>query len=551
MASRLDFFFRQRVSERELDLAFDQLEQADHDLASDIGLFGIVSGADPAPHTPVPDLSIDLTAPLRAYDRLGQRIAFGTGQRVDLSVDHSGIPTDVRSASNERWLAVFVRFDRLLSDPRTDGHSARVFFRRDEHFQLVVRQAPEGPVGAAPRVPLEDAELLVCDVRRRAGSTQILAEDLDTSRRQAFVIARADSVGVMAALWRVLSRGTTTTQDALDEVDRVLAEHAAGAELRHDSTQIAHAPRAPLSSARNVAEAFEELAARLARRDAASGASLVGAEPLAGAPFAVSAGSVQFQLAQLLANANGHVGARSGAHAASAISLLESGGAFANTNVMAILLELALAVSGDHHRANEPNAGMHKVIRQPVLGSGRVLLFDAQGNGERAARVRIYLDGESLWITMNARWSGSRWERDHTDASGGMRLSRYGFELLCDMTSPPAWTEWERRWLLPMRDDVNAGFQSDGPVRDTGHFAMAGTNTGATRQAIRVGASANFRTRLAAVPSSITFTPTSSSGFTTPPVVYRASRDGFTCFNNLTVDAGSHVWWDGTFVAVA
>ena len=33
MSDRLDFFFRQRVTEAELDLAFAQLEQADRDLA--------------------------------------------------------------------------------------------------------------------------------------------------------------------------------------------------------------------------------------------------------------------------------------------------------------------------------------------------------------------------------------------------------------------------------------------------------------------------------------------------------------------------------------
>jgi len=33
VASRVDFYFRQRVTEAELDLAFELLEQADHDLA--------------------------------------------------------------------------------------------------------------------------------------------------------------------------------------------------------------------------------------------------------------------------------------------------------------------------------------------------------------------------------------------------------------------------------------------------------------------------------------------------------------------------------------
>ncbi len=66
MASRTDFFFRQKVAEAELDLAFELLEKADRDLAADMGIYGIISGAEPTPHAPVPDLTVDLTAPGRA-----------------------------------------------------------------------------------------------------------------------------------------------------------------------------------------------------------------------------------------------------------------------------------------------------------------------------------------------------------------------------------------------------------------------------------------------------------------------------------------------------
>lgn len=106
MADRVDFYFRQRVTEAELDLACELLEQADRDLAADIGIYGIVTGAVPTQHSPVPDLTVDLTSPTRAYDRLGQRIFFGTDQTVDCSVDLVGIPTAVSGPANERWLAV-------------------------------------------------------------------------------------------------------------------------------------------------------------------------------------------------------------------------------------------------------------------------------------------------------------------------------------------------------------------------------------------------------------------------------------------------------------
>ena len=43
MSHRLDYYFRQRVSEAELDLGFSQLEQADRDLAADLGFTGVIA----------------------------------------------------------------------------------------------------------------------------------------------------------------------------------------------------------------------------------------------------------------------------------------------------------------------------------------------------------------------------------------------------------------------------------------------------------------------------------------------------------------------------
>ena len=102
MADRLDYYFRQKVTEAELDLGFELLEKADHNLAADIGIYGVVSGAIPTQHAPIADLTIDLSAPGRAYDRIGQRVFFGTGQTVNLAVDFTGIPTEVSSAKGVR-----------------------------------------------------------------------------------------------------------------------------------------------------------------------------------------------------------------------------------------------------------------------------------------------------------------------------------------------------------------------------------------------------------------------------------------------------------------
>jgi hypothetical protein len=320
MADRLDYYFRQRVSEAELDLAFELLEKADRNLAADIGVYGVVSGAVPAPHSPVPDLTVDLTAPGRAYDRLGQRIFFGTGQQVDCAVDENGIPTEVSGAGRERWLGVFLRFDRLLSDPRTDGNSQQVYFRRDESFKLVVRQGVEGNTGTAPKVALQSDELLVCDIRRTFGQTQIVAGDIDVSRRQAFIFATGDAVQIASALWSALAPAVNTVQAALDSADALLAGHFAGTGHRHAASAIDCAPHG-FVAATNVQAALNELVDDLSSTTSGSpGALRVGADAVTGTPNAMAAGNVDGQLSQLLGFINNHLGAVTGAHNASAIS---------------------------------------------------------------------------------------------------------------------------------------------------------------------------------------------------------------------------------------
>jgi hypothetical protein len=322
MADRVAFYFRQRVTEQELNLAFELLERADRNLAADLGIFGIVAGAVPIPHEPVADLSVDLNGPARAYDRAGQRLFFGSGQTVSVARDSTGVSTDVLAPAHERWVSVFLRFDRVLTDERTDGNSQRVFFRQDESFELVVRQGAEASVGSALRVPLEEDELLVCDIRRVAGVDRVLAEHIDVSRRQAFVFARSGSVGVFAELWHVLRPAAPQLQATLDAVDQVLARHFDATERRHRAQDIDHTPSG-FVTAQTVQGALEEVTSKLSSSvEGAAGASLVGADAVPGTPRALAAGSIDGQLSALLSFLNAHLGAASAAHNAAAIRAL-------------------------------------------------------------------------------------------------------------------------------------------------------------------------------------------------------------------------------------
>ena len=339
MADRVDFHFRQRVTEAELDLACELLEQADRDLAADIGIYGIVAGAIPTQHSPVPDLTVDLTSPTRAYDRLGQRIFIGTDKTVDCSADLVGIPTAVSAPGKERWLAAFLRFDRQLSDPRTDGNAQQVFFRRDESFEVVVRQAPEAAIGTATQVALQQDELLVCDIRLSHGQAQILDAHIDLGRRQAFIFAEGDAVAIESGTWSTLQPPVETVQAALDEADAELTDHFTGAARRHPASAIDFVPHAFIAAV-TVQAALVELLDKLISTAAGDpGAKRIGADAAVGAPYALGPGNVDSHLSQLLAWLNAHVGAISGAHSASAIAALPHNHISA-TNVQSQLQEV-------------------------------------------------------------------------------------------------------------------------------------------------------------------------------------------------------------------
>ena len=409
MADRVDFYFRQRVTEAELDLACELLEQADRDLAADIGIYGIVTGAVPTQHSPVPDLTVDLTSPTRAYDRLGQRIFFGTDQTVDCSVDLVGIPTAVSGPANERWLAVFLRFDRQLSDPRTDGNAQQVYFRRDESFELVVRQAPEGPVGSAVRVALQQDELLVCDIRLAHGQTQILNAHIDLARRQAFIFAEGDAVAVEAGTWSVLQPLLSTVQSSLDEVDAELTGHFSGAARRHPASAIDFTPHAFLAAVTVQAALVELLDKLLTTAAGDPGAKRVGADAAPGTPHALGPGTVDSQLSQLLAWLNAHVGAITGAHNASAIAALAHNNITA-TNVQAQLQEivtdldsrsasLGASLVGNAALSGSPNSLTPNTVRShlsSLLGFLNAHVVGADHDGRYWRRTETVNDADTV-----------------------------------------------------------------------------------------------------------------------------------------------------------
>lgn len=182
MSNRVDYYFRQRVSESELDLGFTYLEQALWNKAIDADYFGAAIGLLIAPQGS-PNLTVTASAG-SAYDQAGRRINLPTTQNVNCAADVNGVSTAVAGGGNEKWVSIFAGFTRLITDPRTDGNSLTVYFERAESFELRVVQGAESAIGVASRPVLDGARILLADVRLVNGQTSIVAGDISITRRQ-------------------------------------------------------------------------------------------------------------------------------------------------------------------------------------------------------------------------------------------------------------------------------------------------------------------------------------------------------------------------------
>jgi hypothetical protein len=637
MSARLDFYFRMKVSEAELDLAFAQLEQADRDLAADLGIVGLIRGAVAVPHAPVADLTIDLTAPGRGYDRLGRRLFLAANQRVDCAVDLTGTPTVVVAPQAERWLSVFLRFARLLSEPRTDGNNQTVYLRRDEAVEVVVRQGPAAAAGQAPRPALAPDELLLCDVRRTVGQTQLGAADLDTTRREVFVFAAADTVSTVSGGWRALATTARTVQAALDSADQVLADHVAGVAARHRAADIELVPHGFVGAA-TVQAGFDQLLDALQSPAAgAPGAARVGADAVPGSPIALPAGTVDLQLSQLAAVANAHItgapahnatqisatphafiaattvqgqlqevvsdlalttlgqsgaakiGAEAqlivnapgsltagtvrdqlgqllalvnihatltaGAHPATAITVADAADRFAAATVEQALAEAMLALGTGHFRGNEPTPGLHRAIRQPALGAGRVLLWEALGNGTVGARFRVYADDTGVWLVLGVTWDGAAWQWDAPNGRAfALHLAGDTIEI-CQTTFTSAnsagFTVWARTWTLLAEVGDTTWVAGRPGMNQICRLALEGL-IGSNGQ-LRVGTAVTFPTRFDQAPTSVTLQVQSQLNWSPSviPQVTDLDAYGFAVTATLSnLAAGTPVRWVGRAIVV-
>lgn len=351
-----DWYFQQRVSQAAMDEAFEWAEDADLAVATDHGLTGIISGLAPDETIPA-SMNILLSGPGLATDKLGRRTAIAdTAPLVDCSVDEYGVNTAVQGAANQKWISVFVGFERTYSDPEIDGNGLEVQTRRWESAHLFVRQAAENAAIDPPiLVPLLTDALLVCDVQLLFLQTAIPASSISVDRREDWLHIDTGTFGLITA---------GTPQEAIEAVwDELAIIGVSGGSW--SPTQTWFGSIALAGSSPPVTTVSEGLNAIIYDLKRTTGASRVGVAIQAGTYLNWGATSIAGALTAVAASVNGHIGGAAPYHPASAVSFDDTawqtawGETFAYTDVQAAinglvtLLDATTATTGADRIGND------------------------------------------------------------------------------------------------------------------------------------------------------------------------------------------------------
>jgi len=296
MSDRLDWYFKQKVTEAELDLAFTQLETADLARMQDMGMQGVLTGLIMTQQA-MPNLTLACSLGA-AYDKLGRRLSVPTNQNVDLSKDFTNVSTAVTTNGNARWISVFLVYERVLTDPRLDGNSVTVFFQRAEGYRFKIVMSAESPSPSRPA--LDNEGVLLVDALRTFGQTTFVAAGLDSSRREdAFVTTGTP---------RALRAGRVST--ALAAIMGFYNAHVTGAADPHPATAVNYGGGANWANgtpnpAATVEDALDAIIIQLANTFLTiSGARKIGIEGATAGAYSWTAGTLFNALTSLLGQVN-------------------------------------------------------------------------------------------------------------------------------------------------------------------------------------------------------------------------------------------------------
>jgi hypothetical protein len=193
-----------------------------------------------------------------------------------------------------------------------------------------------------------------------------------------------------------------------------------------------------------------------------------------------------------------------------------------------------------------------QTLRGPDIGAGPALHFDAAPSVRRLAfelrgsdfPMRLYHGERQLEITLNARWTGSAWERDRPDlvaaryvlGRSDARIQQLGTAA----PSPFADTEWSganaRSFSLDLGsigagEELATGRERNVPSGPLTGLSAAEGEWGSTNA--NIGGGASFASgRLPAAPSSVTFLVKSQQGTDNSPTAFASDRCGVAWFDS-------------------
>jgi len=183
MSDRVEPYYRQNVTEDEVEQWHDQLEAADRNIVEDTDLWGI---QDDFPfvvtENGVPDFLVKVIDG-RAYEEDGKRLAHSGTTLVDCAVDFVAAPTAVLNPGNENGLSIYVKFVRVASDPRVDGDGNPLNYLQEEGVEFEVRQSGEA---AAPATypGTVGGQIKIAEITLTFGLAAILNANISTANGQ-------------------------------------------------------------------------------------------------------------------------------------------------------------------------------------------------------------------------------------------------------------------------------------------------------------------------------------------------------------------------------
>ncbi len=319
-----DWYYKQLVSQADMDEAFDWVESSIWELAIDNTMNGIHDGLDAVQNT-VPDLNI-LISGGSATGKDGERIYTSTSSTLlDCSVDEYGVSTAVVGGANSRVLSVFARFVRDATDPEVDGNGLTVYTHQLEDMEFFVRQGTEAVAPTAPAL-LADA-LLVADISLAFGQTTIQTVHFDVTRREDWFRYVGTTYSLVAG-----TPHEAFEQTAADGLVEAFDKHVSDTAYPHGGGSVSYsftqrwygavAVAGPTPPPATVAAAFDAVVYDLAQTTpAADGAVKIGIETYTTGGSYVTWGSVSINAAmKAIADAiDNHIAGAAPMHPASSI----------------------------------------------------------------------------------------------------------------------------------------------------------------------------------------------------------------------------------------